>query len=75
MRDDLKEKLLRFAIKKKELEAFLANLGFVRKSGKGSHAKWLKNGLPPIILATHDKDLKPYMIKQVIKALKTGGIL
>jgi predicted RNA binding protein YcfA (HicA-like mRNA interferase family) len=72
--DDLLEKLGRFSIKKKELETLLSRLGFSLKPGKGSHAKWIKPGLPPIVIATHDKDLKDYQIRQVINVLKMGGM-
>lgn len=75
MRDDLIEKLARFAIKKKELETLLADFGFTRKPGKGSHVKWIKAGLPPIIVASHDKDIKDYLVRQILKVLRIGGLL
>lgn len=75
MRRDLLEKLERYAIKKRELETLLSSMGFVGKPGKGSHMKWVKQGLPPIIVATHDKEVKPYLMRQVIKVLKIGGVL
>ena len=75
MRDDLVGKLLRYGIKKQELEALLVSLGFVKKPGKGSHVKWVKSGMPPLVVASHDKEVKDYLIRQVIKVLKTGGIL
>ena len=75
MRDDLLEKLRRFTIKRRELETLLAGLGFVKKSGKGSHVKWIKSGLPPIIVASHDKEVKHYLLRQVLQVLKIGGVL
>lgn len=75
MRRDLLEKLERYNIKRKEFETLLTGLGFVEKKGKGSHMKWIKKGFPPIIIASHDKDLKPYLIRQVIQVLKIGGVL
>ncbi len=75
MRRDLLEKLLRYNIKKKELETLLAGLGFILKPGKGSHEKWIKTGFPPIVVASHDKDVKDYLIKQVIRVLQIGGFL
>ena len=75
MRPDLIEKLARFAIKKKELEILLSDLGFTRKPGKGSHVKWIKTGLPPIIVATHDKEVKDYLVRQILKVLRMGGLL
>lgn len=75
MRHDLIEKLLQHSIKKQELETLLTGLGFVKKPGKGSHVKWVKKGMPPLVVASHDKEVKDYLIRQVIKVLKVGGIL
>lgn len=75
MRKDLLEKLLRYGITKREMETLLADLGFAMKPGKGSHAKWIKKGFPPIIIAAHDKDVKDYLVRQVIKVLRIGGVL
>lgn len=75
MRDDLIEKLLRYGIKKQELETLLGSLGFVKRHGKGSHVRWIKSGLPPLVVASHDKEVKDYLVQQVIKVLKVGGIL
>jgi predicted RNA binding protein YcfA (HicA-like mRNA interferase family) len=75
MRRDLLEKLERYSIKRKELETLLLGLGFIEKRGKGSHMKWIRPGFAPIIVASHDKELKPYLIKQVIQVLKLGGVL
>lgn len=75
MRRDLLEKLERYTIKKRELESLLISLGFVEKKGKGSHMKWIRKGFPPIIIVSHDKDIKPYLVRQVIQVLKIGGIL
>jgi predicted RNA binding protein YcfA (HicA-like mRNA interferase family) len=73
-RDEI-EKLLNFTIKSKELEVLLLRLGFQKKTGKGSHVKWVKKGLPPIVVATHSKEIKPYQVKQVIQVLRIGGLL
>lgn len=75
MRKDLIEKLTRYSIKKQELENLLASLGFAKKPGKGSHVKWIHQGMPPIVVASHDKEVKDYLIRQVIKVLRIGGIL
>ena len=75
VKNTLVEKLIRLSIKKKELDTLLGQLGFERKSGKGSHEKWLKESFPPIILATHDKEVKPYQLRQVIKILQEGGLI
>lgn len=37
--------------------------------------KWMKQGWPPIIVASHDKEVKPYLVRQVIKVLKIGETL
>lgn len=75
MRQDLVEKLVRYSIKKQELETLLGSLGFVKKPGKGSHVKWIKHGMPPIVVASHDKEVKDYLIRQVLKVFRVGGIL
>lgn len=67
--------MLKCYIKKRELEALLVSLGFARKPGKGSHIKWIRQGFPPLIIASHDKEVKPYLNRQVIRVLKIGGIL
>lgn len=69
------EKLLNFTIKARQLEALLTSLGFEKRSTKGSHVKWIKEGLPPLIIATHDKEVRPYQLKQVIKILEMDGVL
>ncbi len=71
----LLEKLKNLTVKNGELETLLNWLGFIKKAGKGSHEKWIKQGFPPIVIATHDKEVKPYQLKQVIKVLKVGGVL
>lgn len=75
MKGRLLEKLKNFSLKKRELETLLKNLGFEKQAGKGSHEKWLKAKLPPIIIATHSKEVPAYQLRQVIKVLKIGGIL
>lgn len=75
MSGDETEKLLNRTIKSNELEALLLRLGFQKKSGKGSQVKWVKKGLPPIVIATHSKDIKPCQVKQVIQVFRIGGLL
>lgn len=75
MRKDLLEKRLRYSIGKQELENFLTSLGFVRKPGKGSHVKWIKRGMPPVVVASHDKEIKDYLVRQIIRVLRMGGVL
>ncbi|MCE9624965.1 MAG: type II toxin-antitoxin system HicA family toxin [Deltaproteobacteria bacterium] len=74
-KEKLLGKLQNLTLKKAELATLLNGLGFIRKPGKGSHEKWVKKGFPPVILATHDKEVKPYQLRQVIQVLKLGGIL
>jgi predicted RNA binding protein YcfA (HicA-like mRNA interferase family) len=69
------EKLKSLSLKKEELKTLLGSMGFGRRSGKGSHERWIKRGLPPIVIATHDKEVKPYQLKQVLKVLKIGGLI
>lgn len=75
MSGDEIEKLLNITIKSKELEVLLLRFGFQKKPGKGSHVKWVKKGLPAIVIATHSKEIKPYQVKQVIQVLRIGGFL
>ena len=75
MHEDLLEKLKRYSIKRRELETLLLGLGFVKKPGKGSHVKWFRQGFPPIVIASHDKEVKPYLMRQVIMVLQIGGVL
>jgi predicted RNA binding protein YcfA (HicA-like mRNA interferase family) len=67
--DKLLAKLKNRTISAQELRTLLGQLGWVLARQKGSHEQWLKNG-QVITLATHSKDLKPYQIKQVSKALE-----
>ena len=62
-------KLKTEAISAQEIRTLLAHLGWSLARQKGSHEQWLKNG-KVITLATHSKELKPYQIKQVSKALE-----
>lgn len=69
------EKLLNLTITKQDLENLLTRLGFEKKQGKGSHVKWLKVKCPPIIVATHSKEVKRYQLKQIIKVLKDCNLI
>lgn len=75
MKQKLLPKLLNLSLKKRELETLLKELGFKKKSGKGSHEKWLRDGLPPIVIATHSKEAHAYQLKQVIQVLRIGDLL
>lgn len=74
MSGDELEKLMNGTIKSQELETLLFGRGF-QKSGKGSYIKWLKKGLPPLVIAIHSQEIKPYQLKQVIDVLRIGGLL
>lgn len=67
--EKLLAKLKNGTISAQEIRTLLGHLGWVLARQKGSHEQWLKNG-KVITLATHSKDLKPYQIKQVSKALE-----
>ncbi len=67
--DKLLAKLKNGSISAQEMRNLLGQLGWVLARQKGSHEQWLKNG-KVITLATHSKDLKPYQIKQVLKAVE-----
>jgi predicted RNA binding protein YcfA (HicA-like mRNA interferase family) len=67
--EKLLAKLNNGTITVQELRTLLGQLGWILARQKGSHEQWLKNG-KVITLATHSKNLKPYQIKQVLKALE-----
>ncbi len=67
--EKLLAKLENGTISAHELRTLLGHFGWNLARQKGSHEQWLKNG-KVITLATHSKDLKPYQIKQVLKALE-----
>ncbi len=67
--DKLLAKLKNETISAHGLRTLLGHLGWTLARQKGSHEQWLKNG-KVITLATHSKELKPYQIKQVLKALE-----
>lgn len=67
--DKLLAKLRNGTISAQEVRTLLGQLGWVLARQKGSHEQWLKNGRV-LTLATHSKELKPYQIKQVLKAME-----
>ena len=67
--EKLLAKLKNGTISATELRTLLGHLGWILARQKGSHEQWLKNG-KVMTLATHSKDLKPYQIKQALKALE-----
>lgn len=75
MLDKRIHKLLNKAIKRQELEGLLSSLGFELAGGKGSHRKWVKKGVEPIVIATHTKELKRYTMDETIAVLKKAGMI
>jgi predicted RNA binding protein YcfA (HicA-like mRNA interferase family) len=66
--EKLREKLMRGSITASELRAFLRLEGWLLDRTRGSHEFW-GNGLRTFVLATHDKNLKRYQIKQARQIL------
>ncbi len=67
--DKLLEKLRNGTISAREVRTLLGQLGWSLARQKGSHEQWLKNG-KVLTLATHSKEVKPYQLKQIAKALE-----
>lgn len=72
--DKLISKLLHLNIKKKELNTLLNRLGFTYRKGKGSHEVWSKDGFV-IVIATHDKEVPNYILKQLVDYLRDRDLL
>lgn len=67
--EKLKQKLRNGTISAAEARTLLKKYGYVERACDGSHEAWRKDGSPGVTIATHDKDLKRYQIKQIQKAL------
>lgn len=67
-------KLLNLTIKKREFDVLIEQFGFTKRQGKGSHERWHKTGLA-LTVATHDKEVPVYILKQVIRYLRDSGII
>jgi predicted RNA binding protein YcfA (HicA-like mRNA interferase family) len=68
--EKLLAKLVNGTISAAEAKTLLGQLGWLQaKSSGGSHEQWKKNG-KVLTIATHTKELKPYQIKQIAKALE-----
>jgi predicted RNA binding protein YcfA (HicA-like mRNA interferase family) len=61
--DKLLKKLNNETISADELRTLLKQLGWVLDRTRGSHEIWVKES-KTYVLATHKKELKPYLIKQ-----------
>lgn len=71
------DKLANQSIKKSELETLLAHLGFVKLRGKGSHEVWGHNEYADvhIVIATHNKEVPRYQLRQIENSLAKRGLL
>ncbi len=68
------DKLLNLTIKKIELDQLLQKLGFNHRGGKGSHEVWTKECVR-LTVATHRKEVKKYILRQIIKHLKNNKMI
>lgn len=67
-------KLLNLNIKKKELNTFLDQLGFSYRKGKGSHEVWNKECYV-LTIATHNKDVLRFILRELICYLRENDLL
>jgi predicted RNA binding protein YcfA (HicA-like mRNA interferase family) len=67
--DKLINKLHNGTISARELATLLNQLGWTMRTGKGSHVRWHKDG-KHITIATHNKHVPSYQLKQVQEYLK-----
>lgn len=67
--EKLIKKLQNGSISASEVRTLLGQLGWVLARTKGSHETWKNNG-QVIVIATHDKEIKPYLIRQIRAALE-----
>ena len=72
--DKLISKLLNITIKKKELNTLLNQLGFFYRKGKGSHEVWTRDHYV-LAIATHDKEVPRYILRQIIHYLRENDLL
>ncbi|PCJ17303.1 MAG: hypothetical protein COB02_13830 [Candidatus Cloacimonadota bacterium] len=68
-KDKLYKKLQASTINASEIRTLLGHFGWTKNRTKGSHEQWT-DGSKVITLATHNNELKTYIIKQIKKALK-----
>ena len=68
-KEKLLKKLRNNSINASELRTLLGKCGWIKDRTKGSHEQWYYDKLR-YTLATHDNDLKLYVIKDFIEFLK-----
>ena len=64
------EKLRNGSLKADELRTLLKLFGWFLDRQRGSHEQWRGPKGEKMTLATHSKELKPYQIKEALRALK-----
>lgn len=74
MSDKYIEKLLNLTLQKRELDTLLSRLGFIKRSGKGSHERWHREG-HAFTVATHNKEVPKYILRQIRDYLKQNKLL
>lgn len=52
-----------------ELRTLLIRLGWICRGQEGSHESWVGPAGERFTLATHSKEVKPYMLKEISKKL------
>ncbi|MDO8519199.1 MAG: type II toxin-antitoxin system HicA family toxin [Deltaproteobacteria bacterium] len=72
--DKLISKLLHLSLKKRELNTLLNQLGFSYRRGKGSHEVWTREKFV-VTIATHDKEVPFYILKQLSQYLRENDLL
>lgn len=67
--DKLIQKLKNRTIKASEARTLLKQSGWKIKNQVGSHEQWV-SGNKRLTIATHTKEIKPYLMKQIEEALE-----
>jgi predicted RNA binding protein YcfA (HicA-like mRNA interferase family) len=67
--DKLLKKLQNSTISAAEARTLLKKLGWALRNTEGSHEQWVRNE-KRITIASHGKELKPYIMNQIKKALE-----
>jgi len=67
--EKLLAKLANGTITADEARTLLGRLGWFLERSRGSHEVWAKGG-KTMTIATHDKELKGYLIKQIQRAIE-----
>ncbi len=75
--EKLIEKLKNRSLEKSELETLLHRFGFSKIHGKGSHEVWGRKDIPNLhfVIATHNKEIPFYQLKQIENSLKKRGVI